>query len=560
MSALGQFYSAWSQARQTYGDGQPETGSSLNGNAWSAPLDTLGSAAANDSWTGSAAENYTAATERQAQRVAEIADLDRQLGNEVARSAALIEAERHALAEVKQWVQAMAAAVPDSPDRELRLTQIARRGLEAMEEIVRRTVSEIEGIVRRVDDITARYREIEDDVAAERGGESSDQPGLNVGEPEISQSGTEVTVKTGDEDDQVSVTQDPKTGEILITTNGVTKRYSPEQAKQVNIETRGGNDVIAVQQGIPVRAKIEAGAGNDQVKGGSGRDYINGSTGDDHIEGGDGDDVVYGGDGEDYIQGDFGNDYLEGGAGNDDVYGGNGNDIVSGGLGNDLVSGGLGNDKAYTGAGVDRVYNDGGNDTIYAQAGEDTVHGVAPVHGTNTVVNVVLKDLPDNIVVQGTPEFRERVLADLEFYRSSPTGQSMLDGLGQQSSTVTITEFAEQNGTARPNNGNPTIQYNPQFFLDDLGYPSAPPSVTLYHELAHTYDFTHGHSIGTKYTGNDSIDYGQDVLERVAVGLPIDHDNNPDTPEIVAPWHSKNLTENGLREELGLPRREHYGR
>ncbi|OMC06106.1 hypothetical protein A5733_17935 [Mycobacterium sp. NS-7484] len=559
MSALAQFYSAWSQARQTYGSGQPETGSRLNGNAWSAPRDTVESAVAHDSWSGSAAENYTAKTERQARRIAEIADLDRQLGNEVTRSAALIEAGRRELTELKEWVQAMAAAVPEGPDRELRLTQIARRGVETMEEIVGRTVAEVERIARRVAGITARYVELEKDVAAENGTSGNDT-GLNSGEPEITQNGSEVTVKTGDDDDQVSVTQDPTTGEIVITTNGVTKRYPPGQAQQVNIETRGGDDVIAVQQGIPVRAKIEAGAGNDRVKGGSGRDYINGSTGNDHIEGGDGDDVIYGGDGEDYIQGDFGNDYLEGGAGSDDVYGGNGNDIVSGGVGNDLVSGGLGDDKAYTGAGVDRVYNDGGNDTIYAQAGEDTVHGVAPVAGTNTVVNVVLKDLPDNIVVQGTPEFRERVLADLEFYRSSPTGQSMLDGLGQQPSTVTITEFAEQNGTADPNNGNPTIQYNPQFFLDDFGYPSAPPSVTLYHELAHTYDFTHGHSTGNEYTGNDSIDYGQDVLERVAVGLPIDHDNNPKTPEIVAPWHSKNLTENGLREELGLPRRDHYGR
>ena len=43
-------------------------------------------------------------------------------------------------------------------------------------------------------------------------------------------------------------------------------------------------------------------------------------------------------------------------------------------------------------------------------------------------------------------------------------------------------------------------------------------------------------------------------LERVAVGLPIDHDNDPSTRDS-RPGHPSNLTENTLRDEMKLPLR-----
>ena len=41
--------------------------------------------------------------------------------------------------------------------------------------------------------------------------------------------------------------------------------------------------------------------------------------------------------------------------------------------------------------------------------------------------------------------------------------------------------------------------------------------------------------------------------ERVAVGLPIDDDGDPTTPERLDPRHPYPLTENALRDELGVP-------
>ncbi|MFD0593358.1 M91 family zinc metallopeptidase [Catellatospora coxensis] len=47
--------------------------------------------------------------------------------------------------------------------------------------------------------------------------------------------------------------------------------------------------------------------------------------------------------------------------------------------------------------------------------------------------------------------------------------------------------------------------------------------------------------------------------ERVAVGLPIDDDGDPTTPERLDPHHPYPLTENALRDELGVSGRQTYG-
>jgi hypothetical protein len=48
-------------------------------------------------------------------------------------------------------------------------------------------------------------------------------------------------------------------------------------------------------------------------------------------------------------------------------------------------------------------------------------------------------------------------------------------------------------------------------------------------------------------------------LERVAVGVPLDHDNDPRTPEqLDNANHPYALTENGIREEMNLQLRRSY--
>ncbi|MFD6390773.1 M91 family zinc metallopeptidase [Nocardia sp. NPDC060259] len=442
-------------------------------------------------------------------------------------------------------------------------------------------------------------------------------------QPNISRDNTGIVIETGAGDDTVEVTEDPNTHIATVTVNGkpVEPPLTADQSKNITIKTDAGNDTITVSPGTRVGVKIEGGDGRDTIRGGagndtisggdgddtitagdgdnkieggkgsdslaggSGRDYINGSTGQDLIKGGDGDDVIYGGDDADQIQGEGGNDYLDGGQGGDFVIGGDGNDILSGGLGDDILRGGVGDDKLYAGAGNDDVGDSfGGNDTYYVQRGEDTTME-AGNGGTNTVVDVVLTNIdPDKIKVEGSDEFKERVNADLEFYRSSPTGQQTLEGLSNTEHTVTIKEGTDGQNSAngdwsratidpsgKPNVGSDsTITYDPTMVqfggqYANEPYNNTPPSVILQHEAAHAYDITHGtirwnSSNPIVYSGDDAVDHGIQEGERVAVGLPIDHDDNPQTPEqrVSDSEHPSQITENALRAELGLPARQHY--
>ena len=83
-----------------------------------------------------------------------------------------------------------------------------------------------------------------------------------------------------------------------------------------------------------------------------------------------------------------------------------------------------------------------------------------------------------------------------------------------------------------------------------------PPVVVLYHELAHVYDYFNGTLAGGVYTGADNP--GVPNRERAAVGLPFDHDADPDTAERMDPRHPFEFTENGLRDEFDRPVRTFY--
>lgn len=432
-------------------------------------------------------------------------------------------------------------------------------------------------------------------------------PSVFSSEATVTRTGGQVIIDSGAGDDQIGVMQDSTTGDITVNVNGESQTFTGRDRDNLVIRAGNGNDTIWVDENVKVNLrlegqdgddfiragggndKIEGGAGNDRLHGAGGADYINGSTGEDIIYGDDGDDVVYGGDDNDQIFGNAGNDYLEGSKGDDEIYGNDGNDIISGGLGSDYLRGAYGNDAIYAGQGKDDIYGDDGTNQIYSQT-DDTVQtngdGV-----NNNVVPVDLTGTPGTtgVIVNGSDEFRERVEADLEMLRSSPAGRQMLEGFDQANRddgvTVTINGFTENNATADwANRLNPSA---PQPFLDPVtgarGTPNSStinynpsltpafenangsitvevPSTILFHEMAHAWDFTHGTFRNNTYTGTDPLDSGRFRNgERVAVGVPIDHDGDPTTPEqrddAIHPYA---LTENGLRTEMGMDTRNQY--
>jgi hypothetical protein len=413
--------------------------------------------------------------------------------------------------------------------------------------------------------------------------------------------GDRVVIDTGTADDLVDIGVDPRTGVQSVTVNGYTHLF-PSDA---DIVVRGGpgkdtiaatgvsarltllggegDDTIhsgdrdAVILGLAGQDRLYGGAGDDRVDGGSGRDYIEAGSGDDIVAGGLGNDTAYGLDGDDALIGGEGQDYLEGADGDDWINANAGDDILSGGTGDDRMVGGAGDDVLYAGRGHDIDEGDLGADTLF---GEPTDLAT----GVERNVEMRVSNLGDFITVDGSPQFRARVEADLELLRSSPDGQQMLAGLAKahhdtaggflfwrhDGDSLTIIEYNDpmqpDNSRASYDGSRVTIAYNPH--LDRIhtdGDPAStldtPPVAVLYHELAHAYDLMNDTTAPDVYTGPDNrgpYRTGVENKEREAVGLPIDGDADPGTPPRIYERHPYALTENGLRDEMGAPHRDQY--
>ncbi|MEJ7775391.1 MAG: M91 family zinc metallopeptidase, partial [Nocardioidaceae bacterium] len=399
--------------------------------------------------------------------------------------------------------------------------------------------------------------------------------------------GDQTIVNGGAGDDEIRVFIDPATGEQIVVVNGTAYRVPAGQ--EIVVRGGGGNDTIGVPGGAGLDLtiaggegddriqggdgdetilglggddEVDAGEGDDRVSGGADRDYLNAGAGNDIVDGGLGGDTVYGLDGNDTLSGGEGQDYLEGGAGDDTIHGGAGDDILSGGLDDDTLRGGSGDDVSYAGRGDDTTYGGSGTDTSHSERGDSNTD-------TEQRITVEIPDTTYFINIEGSPEFVARVGADIEMLRSSPRGQEMLENLqdnyddsgflGMNKDTLTIREYdnpADPNNSTASNDGNGNYEINYNTRIDTI--EGAPPNVVLYHEAAHVYDYMNGTFRGEEYAGDDTTDHGIREGERQATGLPIDHDGDPSTPEQIDPDHPFGYTENGMRDEMGLPNRDHY--
>lgn len=415
-----------------------------------------------------------------------------------------------------------------------------------------------------------------------------------------------ITTKGGG-DDNVQISQRDD-GTLDVSVNDEKYEVRLTQDQELTIRTGAGNDTITAAPNVTVNLVVDSGAGKDTITTGMGNDRIDAGDGDDVINtiggrndifGGKGNDtitatgtgasIINGGDGDDVIQGGDGFNFLEGGKGNDQITGGAGHNIVSGGLGDDVLTAGSGTNNVYAGQGADTIKSAKGGDTVYAEKG-DSVEGqregfvgrlldsIGAATGTKaTVVNVEIDPTvgTQGITVNGSDSFVQRVESELEFLRSSPNGQQMLaefdKAAAAKGNTVTIQELAnEQNGYAQTFSndadirngkagagGDVTVSYNPSFHMD--AFPA--PTVVLYHELSHAYNGVTGTFQPGTYQGTGPDSGRVPNAERQAVGLetsakPFDFDGDPSTPPTTA--NPDHLTENGIREELGMPDRPSY--
>lgn len=379
------------------------------------------------------------------------------------------------------------------------------------------------------------------------------------------------TVRGGDGDDLVSLgpwqsgAQQPETaalgaGDDRLWGSTGTARIDGGDGDDV-LFGGGSDDVISAGGGMDTvdggdgEDRLTGNGGDDALFGGDSADHLDGGAGDDLLDGGESGDVLYGLSGRDTLIGGAGDDYLEGGTGDDLLDGGTGQDVLSGGRGDDLLIAGTGNDVIYSGSGADTVLGGGGDDTLHGQ-GEDTAVGVERM-----VAVPSSGGLDDFVRIEGDAEFVERVRTDLDLLAASPDGRQMLAALQATGTPLIIRPELGDNGHARPGPP-PVVLYNPAW---GAVYDGRPPVVTLFHELAHVYDSTHGTTNRHPYNGAGGRDVdgqGNPVtnFERQAAGLPIDHDGDPATANRIDPRHPLELTENGLRGEMHLATRDTYGR
>ncbi|RKH50321.1 alkaline phosphatase [Corallococcus sp. AB050B] len=379
-----------------------------------------------------------------------------------------------------------------------------------------------------------------------------------------------------------------KDGGLTIKSGSDTVTLTAEQAKGVIINGGAGNDSITVDASVTQDITLDGGegddkltggkgndtliggAGNDTVIGGEGKDtlqgqdgddYLEGGAGDDRILGGDGRDVLYGLDGNDYVSGGKGRDYIDGGAGNDRAHGGEGDDQVIGGRGNDTLSGGRGNDAVAGGEGTDKVAGGTGTDKLYVEENETTADSEKAEREIVDMSNADQRG--SSVSVTGSAEFQARVQSDLDAMRSLPSGQELLGTLDKSGKKTVIRETSGGNSAGGTNfndgfmnaDGTPgkgtdsQVNYNTtRISLGGEEWMNRPPVVGLFHELVHASDMNNGTlALGSKN--------GTRNLEPSAVGLPIDLDQDPSTPDVVQPGRPG---ENVLRDDLNLPTRPRY--
>ena len=416
------------------------------------------------------------------------------------------------------------------------------------------------------------------------------------------------TVNLGDGGADIDVTI---VGDELIVfdkdTNTALGIFDPAEFARIVIVGGSGDDTINVRASVTTNLTLVGGAGDDTIIGGNGGNIIIGGDGNDNLEGGSSEDLIIGGAGRDSVYGAGGADTISGGTEGDSLYGGSGEDLIIGNGGDDYIDGGKGNDMLRGGLGNDTISGGFGNDNLRGEAGSDTLIGASGLdrYADAMTGDTVIAEHFEGFSANGATvsriridnnaggdsvhiasrfrdsRFTDRVEDDLQTLRSLETGQAMLNALdgefARAGHTTTIEEFDEENGEARIRGNNSKvwlqddgsrskgqsgeISYNPHFNTSSNAAPTV-PIVVLFHEFAHTYDFASGQLLrGT----NDAVastdpNFGTNLRELVAAGIAIDHDNDASTPDqlLNEAGHAFELTENGIRQELGVPERTIY--
>jgi uncharacterized protein YukE len=158
VGAFDAFMATWSQARATFGEGEPADGSQFD---HSARLRELGSqvesASPGTAWAGTASDSYAELNHKHARKLDDIGDLDRQLSREVQRSADVVRTGRQDMDTVRQWVSSVASTLPNNAVGQSMLWPVVSKGSAEVQQILTRSSGELSLIARRIAKIGGQY-------------------------------------------------------------------------------------------------------------------------------------------------------------------------------------------------------------------------------------------------------------------------------------------------------------------------------------------------------------------------------------------------------------------
>jgi EspA/EspE family len=160
---LDGFMSTWSKARETFGQGVPQTGERFDQSGSLRQMQTtVESAAPGARWSGTAASAYDTANTNHGKIFGALASLDQRLSAKVTESAQVVSTGRQNLDSVRQWVLDAAASVPPGGNREQLLLPIVKNGLGQVSEIVTTSNAELNRIGGVIKGFDGEYQALND--------------------------------------------------------------------------------------------------------------------------------------------------------------------------------------------------------------------------------------------------------------------------------------------------------------------------------------------------------------------------------------------------------------
>jgi len=187
-----------------------------------------------------------------------------------------------------------------------------------------------------------------------------------------------------------------------------------------------------------------------------------------------------------------------------------------------------------------------------ARMTDKSVHGGFIAMGFPTVlIGGPTFTIPKNITIEGTPDFQNKVIRDLFFLSTLPSGKVLFKRLGDSGAPIVIKEYeGTDNSFCDDNtfNNGSTILYSPgvaiQAYDVNGNLIDMPPQIVLGHEMVHAL----GNAEGTHAKGKDpnapASEPNIEAEEARTIGT--------------GSYNGQTPTENSLRQDAGLPRRDNH--